>query len=55
MFFFFFSVEGSTPLHVAALRNNLECCIALMEQGARIRVQDKSGYTAVDVCPNLGF
>jgi len=47
-------LEGSTPLHDAAMKNNLECCIYLLEQGAKIRVPDNSGKTAVDLHPSLG-
>jgi len=46
-------LEGCTPLHVAALRGSLECCIALMEQGARISVADKEGKTPNDIWPVL--
>jgi ankyrin repeat protein len=39
---------GFTPLHVAAMKGNLEAVQILVQNGARLEVADEDGSTALD-------
>ena len=48
------NVNGSTPLHWAALNGHLETVRVLVEGGADVRAQNEDGKTAFYVAANIG-
>ena len=48
-----FTLDGSTPLHIAASRSNNALVMALVESGARLDVRDRKGRVASDYFPGL--
>lgn len=44
---------GSTPLHIAAANLSLQCVIHLLESGADVTAEDKSGMNPLDVVGEL--
>ncbi|WP_435452728.1 ankyrin repeat domain-containing protein [Variovorax sp. LT1P1] len=48
------SADGSSALHIAAVRGNLEACTALLAAGANISARNKEGETAADLAAHFG-
>jgi len=47
-------VEGCSALHLACIKNDIDMCNFLLEQGAHPDVQDKMGRTAAMKAAELG-
>ena len=47
--------EGSTPLHIAADGNNIECVRLLIEAGANPNLRNEFGTKSIDLIKKRGF
>jgi ankyrin repeat protein len=47
--------SGRTPLHLAAQNGHLGFCRFLLKHGARVSIEDKAGFTPLELATHGGY